>query len=267
MTKYCSNCGSENPEDAFWCTNCNNKLIQEISEEQKICKEQDLKRQPDKQINHNSFEEYENKAIKLFTVTFVIFIVFIGLFIYFSVIKGSDFSGISCQINKDFWFEEDKIITDEGWTFTMDKVKDYTLNGIVLALNTYSRHDTPYDPCNIFSPIDLCIGIDDVKDNINKYDYSITSFHNRKVCWYLYYDDIAEYQYFKSHTGNNHIIPHNGDVLKMLQNISVKDIVLIRGSLVNLYGSRGGETFTWTTDTCIGNYRCEVILVDELTIL
>ncbi len=149
----------------------------------------------------------------------------------------------------------------------MDKVKDYTLDGTVLALNKYNRYDYPYDPCNIFCPIDRLIGIGDVKDNIKNYDYTITSFSNRQVYWYLRYDDISDYNYFKSHTGNNHIIPHKEEVLEMLDNISVKDNLLIKGSLVNLYGTRGDETLYRPTDTHIGNFDCEVILVDELTIL
>ena len=77
----------------------------------------------------------------------------------------------------NFSFEEDLIITDDGWTFTMEKVKDYTLDGIVLALKKYTRDEWPYDPCNVFCPIDLLIGIDDVKENPENYDYSITSFN------------------------------------------------------------------------------------------
>ena len=266
MNKYCSNCGAENPEDAFWCSNCNKKLVQGLSEEKEISTEEPRMHQPLQPVAYKSFKHYEKNAIRAFTVVFVISVMFIGLFIYFSVSQGYDFSGINCQINEDFWFEEEKIITDDSWTFTMEWVQDYTLDGVVLALKTYDRYDSPYSPCNIFSPIDLVIGIDDVKQNLDDYEYSITSFENRKVTWYLRYENIADYYYFKSHTGNNHIIPHNEEVLCMLKNISVKDFVLIKGSLVNLYGSKGEVTFVQTTDTHIGNYACEVILVDELII-
>ena len=266
MVKYCLNCGAGNSEDAFQCNKCNSKLVDNYAIKQEISVEEHRKQLLDKHDTYKSFDYYENKAIKLVIVAFIIFIFFIGIFIYFSVIVGSNFSWTNCQFNEDFWFEEDKIITNDGWTFTMDKVLDYTLDGIILGMNNYCKYDSPYDPCNIFSPIDLCIGVDDIKENPKKYDYSITSFNNRKVCWYLKYDNIAEYNYFKSHTGNNHLIPHNEEVLKMFQNISVNDCVLIEGALVNLYGTRGEQTYVWTTDTHIGNYPCEVILVDELII-
>jgi len=266
MNKYCYSCGAENPEDAFWCKNCDMKLVQGVSEIQEITEKEPQKPQPVKQINYKSFRQYEKNAIRTFTIVFVISVMFIGVFLYFSVSQGYDFTGINCQINEDFWFEEEKIITDDGWTFTMEWVQDYTLDGIVLGLKTYNRYDSPYDPCNIFCPIDLLIGVDDVKENIQNYDYSISSFDNRKVCWYLTSDEYGEYSYFKSHTGLNHIIPHNEEVLQGLKNINVKDCVLIKGCLVNLYGTRGCERLFRSTDTHIGNYACEVILVDELII-
>ncbi|EMR74707.1 hypothetical protein MBGDF03_00994 [Thermoplasmatales archaeon SCGC AB-540-F20] len=66
--------------------------------------------------------------------------------------------------------------------------------------------------------------------------------------------------------GNNHIIPHNEKVLNELQNISINDNVVIEGSLVNLYGTRGDQNYYWNTDTQIGNFNCEIILVDIITI-
>lgn len=266
MVKNCPKCGAKNPEDALWCINCNIKLIEEIRPNQSMHIDEYEKLVAYQTTDYDSFDYYKKKAIKIFTVLVSFIIIFSGLIVYFNVTKGSDFSGINCKFNEDFWFEENKIITDDGWTFTIEKVKDYTLDGVVLAMKQYSRHDTPYDPCDIFSPADLLIGVDNVKENPGKYDYSITSFDNRVVSWYLKYYNVADYHYFKSHTGNNHLIPHNEGVLDMMKNLSLKDDVLIRGSLVNLYGSRGQESYIWTTDTYIGNYDCEVILVDEIKI-
>ncbi|KYK22236.1 hypothetical protein AYK24_02480 [Thermoplasmatales archaeon SG8-52-4] len=263
MVKYCPYCKSENHDDAFWCRSCE-KIIVKVHAETNNTSTEDKNNQLENNSSLKSFKHYENRFTKFIIIIYVIAMVVTALFIYYSVTKGSDFSGINCKINEDFWFEEDKIITNDGWTFTMDKVQDYTLNGVVLALKKYNMYDYPYDPCNIFCPIDLLIGIGDVKDNTENYDYTITSFDNRQVYWYLRYDDVSDYNYFKSHTGNNHIIPHNEEALNMLQNISVKDNLLIKGSLVNLYGTRGDETLLRPTDTHIGNFACEVILVDEI---
>jgi hypothetical protein len=215
---------------------------------------------------YSSYDRYEGRAIKVFAIILGICIILAGFLVYLGVTGQTDFSGINCNINDDFWFEGNNLLTSDGWNFTLTKVSDYTLNGIVLALKTYNKNDYPYDPYNIFSPIDLLIGTNDVNDNPDKYRYSITSFENRQVYWYLWYEDISDYYYFKSHTGNNHIIPHNEEVLNQLKNISVNDHVLISGSLVNLYGVRGDETITRATDKHIGNFKCEVILVDEFII-
>jgi len=258
MVKYCKRCYEENPDSASKCSNCNTEFEIDYSIENR------KSRQP---VHHKSIRDHESRAVKIFTFILVIFITFIGFLIYFGLSGQFGFAGINCQINEDFYFEGNYLNTSEGWSFTMTKVKDYTLEGIVIALKTYDKSDFPYDPVNIFSPIDLAIGIEDIMENPEKYDYSITSFNNRVCNWYLNYDDNLVYQYFKSHTGNNHIIPHNQEVLNELSNVSVNDCVDITGSLVNLYGVRGGQNYHWNTDTGIGNYACEIILVDSITII
>jgi hypothetical protein len=265
MVRICPKCGTENPEGTFWCGNCDNILLKEQAIDQRNVIQESRKEILVQQGTFKSFDTYENKAIKYFIIGFVIIIILVGILIYLSVF-GSNFNWITCQFNEDFWFEEDQIITSDGWTFTMDRVQDYTLEGRVLALKTYNKYDSPYDPCNYFCPIDLFIGIEDVKTNPEKYDYSIRSFNNRVVYWYMTYDNVADYNYFKTHVGNNHLIPHSEDVLKMMQNISVNDKVKITGGLVNLYGERGSETLYRPTDTHIGNYACEAILVDNIVI-
>ena len=206
------------------------------------------------------------RIIKIYVISLVISIIIVGVFAYFLLSNQTGFGGINTTINEDFWFEGDNLYTSEGWTFTMTKIKDYTLEGLVIGLKTYYKSDAPYDPCNIFSPIDLAIGTEEIMTNPDKFDYSITSFNNRCFTWYLSYDDVSDYYYFRSHTGNNHIIPHNQDTLDMLGNVSVNDHVIIEGSLVNLYGTRGGQSWIWNSDTSFGNYACEIILVDSIAI-
>ena len=268
MTRYCPNCQSANPDDAFWCIKCDTKLLNAITKESPPHSDNNTVSSPASLSYNQSFRHSPKTGIKAAAIIIIalacltVFILFLN---WYSV---SGFHGINCQFNEDFWFEGNYLNTSDGWTFTMTKVKDYTLDGVILATKTYSENDWPYDPVNIFSPIDLVIGINDVKENLEQYDYTITSFHNRLVSWVLRYDTLAEYNYFKSHTGNNHIIPHTEAVLNMLsQNISVYDCVHIEGSLVNLHGIRGNEWWEWTTDIQIGNFQCEIILVDNITLI
>lgn len=272
MAKYCQHCRFENSDDAFWCANCNTKIINNAVLHEENQNRPYLIKRENKIIEPLSEEHHRRIFLK---TTF--FIGIISIFCLLAYIFLNNFNlalgyteefEINCQINEDFWFDGNYLNSSEGWSFELTKVKDYTLEGRILALKTYDKNDIPYNPCNIFSPIDLVIGIDDVQINPDKYDYSITSFDHRTVSWYLNNDDSSDYLYFKSHTGNNHIIPHTKEVLDALaNNISTGNIVILQGSLINLYGTKDNQYWRWTTDTNIGNYDCEIILVDEIEIL
>jgi hypothetical protein len=272
MTKYCQHCKCENLDDAFWCVNCNTKIITNpVLYEKNQPTLYDTERE--KNID-DSLSDRHHPKIFLKTVSIVCIIAIVCILVFALLHDRSFVFGyhedltIKCQINEDFWFDGNFLNTSEGWSFTLTKVKNYTLEGRILATKIYDKNNFPYDPCNIFSPIDLFIGIGDVQTNPGSYDYSITSFNHRVVTWYMNYDDINDYYYFRSHTGNNHIIPHNAEVLNTLaNNISRGDVVILEGSLVNLYGTKGNQYWKWTTDTSIGNYNCEIILVDRIQIL
>ena len=267
MLKQCPDCGTENSEDQFWCKNCNAKLVGTISSQKKEAVTSEslyMKRK----ASHGSYlnvEKTQRYGIKIFIFIVVGLVLITMIAAYVSLSIEFDFSGINCKINEDFWFEGNYLNTSDGWTFTMNKVKDYTLDGIVLGLKTYSKNDFPYKPINIFSPIDLVIGIEDVKNNPDKYPYAIT--YQYRGYWVTFQGGSAAVSdYMRTHMGNNHIIPHNEKVLNELKNISIKDVVVIEGSLVNLYGTRGDQNYYWNTDTQIGNFNCEIILVDVITI-
>ena len=209
------------------------------------------------------------RIIKIYAISLIFAIIIVGVLVYFLLPYlpyQADFDGINTTINEDFWFEGNNLYTSEGWNFTMTKIQDYTLEGLVIGLETYHKTDSPYDPCNIFSPIDLAIGTGEIMTNPDKFDYSITSFNNRCFTWYMKYDDVSDYNYFKSHTGNNHIIPHNQETLDVLRNVSINDHIILDGSLINLRGTRGDQSWNWNSDNNIGNYACEIILVDSITI-
>lgn len=267
MPKQCPDCGTENPEDEFWCKNCNAKLVGTISSQKKETAASEplymnRKVSPGSYLNMQQTRRYGIKIL-IFIVAGFVLITMIAAYVSLSI--EFDFSGINCKINEDFWFEGNYLNTSDGWTFTIAKVKDYTLDGIVLGLKTYNKNDLSYKPINIFSPIDLVIGTEDVKNNPDKYPYAII--YQYRGYWVTFQGGSAAVgDYMRTHMGNNHIIPHNEKVLNELQNISINDNIVIEGSLVNLYGTRGDQNYYWNTDTQIGNYDCEIILVDVITI-
>lgn len=171
------------------------------------------------------------------------------------------------EINTDFWFEGNNIQTNKGFTFEIKTIQEYTLEGIVLAYRTYSKNDYTIDHTTLISPIDMFIGINNVQTNPNDYPIKIKTYHNRVIWWEFQGTSQTNCIYLRKNSGNNHIIPHNQEVLNQLKNIDLKDKILIQGSLVNIYWDYNNMNYKWTTDTKIGNTACEVILVDSITIL
>ena len=269
----CTECGTYNSPNSFWCKNCDTKLDHNLNKS--------LDTEP-KGSNDILFkiatQSYQPKKKTRPIFLGVIGGIVIALLLFTCIIvllNGSSVSlfspslnPINCKVNDDFWFNGTNLYTDDGWVFEITKVKDYSLDGIVLGLKTYSRLDYPFRPINIFSPIDLLIGVGDVVDNPQKYNIHFTSYSDRVVFWSWQGTNWGDYEYLKSHSGNNHLIPQSTEILNILKNnITLNSHILIEGCLVNMYGVNGNQYYNWNTDTQIGNHNCEIILVENITII
>ncbi len=269
----CKYCGALNSPQDFWCKHCDNKLDHKLNT--KVHREE-------KGTNDILFkiatEHPQTKTKPRTAYKGIISGILIALILFSCIIvllNGSSMSlfnptlnPINCNVNDDYWFNGTNLYTDDGWVFEITKVKDYTLDGVVLGLKTYSRTDYPFRPINIFSPIDLLIGIDEVAKSPIQYPIQITSFSDRTVFWNWLGYDWSDYEYLKSHSGNNHIIPQSSEVLNtLIHNVTVNSHILLEGCLVNLYGTKGNQYYSWNTDTQIGNHNCEIILVKHIQIL
>lgn len=260
----CHVCGHENPDDVFWCQKCETKLVNRFSPHKKELTHKST--HPSISFDPDTYRE-QKSLLKKVVVAFIIILVFLALFVFIFVNYNADeFRGITCTIGEDFWFEEEILYTSDGWVFTLTKVQNYTLEGIILGMKTYDQNDFPYKPINVFSPLDLVIATGSVQDHPEDYPHSIR-FYDRGY-WINYLgDDPSAAGYMRTHMGNNHLIPHNEEVLAMMNNISLEDNVIINGSLVHCNGIRGNDEYHWTTDIAIGNDSCEIILVDDLTVI
>ena len=305
MVKICHRCGYNNSDDSFWCEKCNTKLTKNILDnaikEKKIVSDEsneDLEKwreylsdiEPQEKTLGSDFPIFKTIAILV-----IIIVLFSSIVIIFSKIEiqneieiaelSDDFPSLNSdlpweasnptnsyknydnigQMNKDYWFEGDKLYTKGGWIFTINKIKEYTLDAIVLDYRYYDISYSTNKPENIFSPIDLFLGVEDIKENPENYPFTTTYYSNRLIK-YTYNIGASLGQYFKNHVGNNHIIPHNSEVINQLKEINCLDKVIINGYLVNLNGEKDKITYHWETDTKIGNYHCEIILINSLVI-
>jgi len=175
------------------------------------------------------------------------------------------FSDIS-DFNSDFWFEGENIKTNEGWTFRYEKVLDVSFEAVVLDYYVYNKDSIIYQPSEIISPVDIFFGHDDLVDNSGNYDYQVVQNFYRGVFFQTSGDGPSQ-SYFKNHVTNTHIIPHSDSILTILKTIQIGDVVTVSGSYVNVYGSHSSDaaTYTWETDTQVGNWNCEIILIDSIT--
>ena len=170
------------------------------------------------------------------------------------------------EINEDYWFEGDTIKTNDGWTFSINKVQDFNYNAKVLGYQYYNKGASVYQPSEIISPIDLFLGFDDIINSPQSYNYRIVSYFYRGV-YYQFTGDSGS-NYFASHTTNTHIIPHSNSVLNTLKTVGLDDVVSMSGYYVNVYATNSnGASGSWTTDTEIGNSHCEVILLDSISVI
>jgi len=304
MVKICPKCSSKNPDESFWCQNCNSKLIK--------------KRNPKEKNYLNETETlYEDKLSKsyyfsILKIPFAIILVAIIIFASYHVVtnigKGTfdmdrftdypwdetylpwdnnnfpwieglninniqnsysasyDFTDIG-EINEDYWFEGDTIKTKTGWTFTVSEEMDCNYQAKILEYYVYNKDAVKYEPSEIISPLDIFFGFDDIINNPEKYPYKIETHFYRGV-YVTCYGSSTDQAYFMNHVTNTHLIPHSKEVQDQLTKIKTGEIVTLSGNYVNLHGTHQNDNtqYTWSTDTVIGNYDCEIILIDSFTI-
>jgi len=272
MTVECPHCHAINPDDTLWCKACNKKISSEL-----LVYSQDVKLPPYSIKPEKEKITFQHKTISpskrmfrtlLYLLIFaIVFVILIVVVLFFSPLQANlSFSLIgTTSFHDDYGFHGSWLNTTDGWAFTITPLQDFKMTARVLFIEYYSKSSLPYRPINSFSPVDVVLGIDDIVENPEEYPYRITSSYDREVRWYIDGSPTA-YQYFLSHTGNHHIIPHNEEVYSyLIHTLQIDDVITIEGTLVNLYGIKGEQYYRWETDTSIGNYPCEIILVEKIT--
>jgi len=251
LARKCPRCGTKIGKLASSCWKCKSPLGESGAVSIKT--------------SYQGKERSGKKIVIILVIFFTVLLISLAYLVYiYRPLDDHDVGDIGV-FGVDYWFEENEegeeiIKTLDGWTFEVNIRQEYNLEGVILSYKYYYKNSFPERPINTFSPIDIWVGVGDVCENVNKYDYEITYFRDREIRWYIYND----YEYFRTHTGLNHLIPYNSEVYSKMLNLEDKDKFSLNGYIVEPYGTNGDLWYNWPSDNQIGNYDCEVILVNEL---
>lgn len=210
---------------------------------------------------------FKSKKIKKYLVIIVI-ILFITIMFNLPPSKKNieyieSFDKISEPIQTNTSGGITKII--DGKTISLTYKAEYSISGRVVGIHTYFL---PISIENNLSPKDIGISWGFLARDENHKNVKWSTWAKRGLLYKV--DDI---QWLKSIGGlervssscsNNHIIPSNDNIKKLILKIKKDDYVKLNGYLVDVYSSDG--RFKWTTSTTrtdVGN-SCEILYVMEV---
>lgn len=147
-------------------------------------------------------------------------------------------------------------------------VAEYTIVGRVVDVQNYRENNLE----NKLSPIDIGLSWGFLANEENHQKLNWSSLGNRFLSWYTSNNEWVNMiggrnQIIKNHS-NNHLIPSNNEIEKLIKNIKEDDYIMIEGYLVNINCNlNDGSNFYWNTSTSRsdeGNGACELIYVNNI---
>jgi hypothetical protein len=180
--------------------------------------------------------------------------------------SGIDFDQIDTSgdpVQQSLPSDDPILIETKGGHFTLTSVAEYQLSGMVVSKKTYS-----YGWEAEISPVDLAI----VWGKLTEPEHEKNVSFSQRDRWYFYEykpESPLDHTYIISHSSNNHIIPANENISLALKTVKKKEKIILKGLLVNVEGSSGGQPVTWKTSftrTDTGNGSCELIYVTKVRI-
>ncbi|MBE5924398.1 MAG: hypothetical protein E7271_08025 [Lachnospiraceae bacterium] len=155
----------------------------------------------------------------------------------------------------------------DNYNVTVDYKYSYDISALVVSTKDYSSLDFS----GKLAPKDVALAwgaVAEYNDRIN-FNWS------QSGRWYRWrtssYDDIEPVggvDGVTAHSSNNHLIPADDNVKKLVKNIKAGDCVRIKGYLVNVAANDGkGANFWWNSSTTrndSGDGSCEVIYVTDI---
>ena len=155
-------------------------------------------------------------------------------------------------------------VTKENITYTITPLFTYDISGLLVTQhNSRSWIDISHKAWKDFlntKDISLIWGY-----NIKAGDYR--KLHYYHADWTGYYEYSSPVDFVGKCFSNNHLLPADDKVAKAILSAQVGDQVRAKGYLVNYSHSGGFERKTSVTRDDTGNGACEIIYVNDFTIL
>ena len=151
-----------------------------------------------------------------------------------------------------------------SWNVDITYVAEYEVSGKVVNIHDYKGSSLN----DKLSPVDVGLTWGELA-NDNQVRWYSTG--NRFLYWKASYEvinklggeDIISEQY-----SNNHLIPANDEIEKLVKEIEEDDYVTIKGYLVNMYATKSDGSYRyWNSSTSrkdTGDGACELIYVEDV---
>lgn len=156
-------------------------------------------------------------------------------------------------------------VTANGHSYQIEPLYDYEIWGLVVSDHDSSGWtDTEHESWNDYiNTKDICVIWG---DNIGNPHLSALNFsHGNWTCYVSTKNGNAWQSFNMNQLSNNHLIPANAQIEKLIAKSNVGDEIRIKGQLVNYSVNKGKPRTTSTVRTDKENGACEIIYVDEFS--
>lgn len=187
----------------------------------------------------------------------------------------------------DYTFVSATEITAHSWTFDLSVLNPSWSSppgGIVLSYNYYDMNSTNVTrSVNYISPTDILIGngVESGAFNLTHVD-TYTCYggiaHNMTFSWSYRQVNISFIALASQESAillsleNFHCIAGDSSILDRIENVTAGMPMQLTGYIVNVYGYKGNESVSWTTDyyaqraqngTIFGSTHCDIIVISN----
>ena len=155
-----------------------------------------------------------------------------------------------------------------GGTADITYVAEYILSGRVVDVQLYGGSSV----ADKLSPKDIGVAWGFLASDESKEKVKWSSSGNRFLYWNIpdgsWYQMNGGKKAITSHHSNNHLIPSNDEVSKLIKKIKKDDYVQVKGYLVKIYWTNDeGKWYRWNTSMSRdddGDGACEIIYVTDV---